>query len=83
MALTTKQVEPLEAAIPAGVLSVRYAHRTVTYQRLAEMRRPLQQMPDELGQAPGVPPRPPAMRPSQPRTGTLCSRPEHLPPPPP
>ena len=50
MAFTKEQVAKLEAAISAGVLSVRYADRTVTYQSLDSMRRLLKQMRDEIGQ---------------------------------
>ncbi|KRG43046.1 phage head-tail joining protein [Stenotrophomonas geniculata] len=54
MAFTKEQVAKLEAAISAGVLSVRYADRTVTYQSLDSMRRLLKQMRDEIGQASGA-----------------------------
>jgi len=52
MAFTKEQAVALEAAIAAGVLSVRYADRTVTYQGLGEMRRLLKQMREELGEGP-------------------------------
>lgn len=55
MAFTTEQITQLEGAIAAGVLSVRYADRTVTYQSLAEMRKLLKQMRCELGTAAGQP----------------------------
>ncbi len=55
MAFTTEQITQLEGAIAAGVLSVRYADRTVTYQSLAEMRKLLKQMRCELGAAVGQP----------------------------
>lgn len=53
MAFTKEQVAQLEGAISAGVLSVRYADRTVTYHSLAEMRRLLKQMREELSEAAG------------------------------
>ncbi|WP_367345735.1 phage head-tail joining protein [Stenotrophomonas bentonitica] len=55
MAFTKEQVTQLEGAISAGVLSVRYADRTVTYQSLAEMRKLLKQMRCELDAATGQP----------------------------
>ncbi|UQY89267.1 hypothetical protein LQE85_08735 [Stenotrophomonas rhizophila] len=55
MAFTTEQITQLEGAIAAGVLSVRYADRTVTYQSLGEMRKLLKQMRCELGTALGQP----------------------------
>ncbi|WP_313447498.1 phage head-tail joining protein [Pseudomonas sp.] len=71
MAFNNKQVEQLEAAIAAGVLSVRYADRTVTYQSLVEMRRLLKQMRDELGQAAGAPRRRRIVRLYQSGTGNV------------
>ncbi|KRG54102.1 phage head-tail joining protein [Stenotrophomonas nitritireducens] len=50
MAFTKEQTAALEEAIAAGVLSVRYADRTVTYQSLDAMRRLLKQMREEAGQ---------------------------------
>ncbi|WP_312325641.1 hypothetical protein [Stenotrophomonas sp.] len=55
MAFTTEQITQLEGAIAAGVLSVRYADRTVTYQSLGEMRKLLKQMRCETGTAAGQP----------------------------
>lgn len=55
MAFTTEQITQLEGAIAAGVLGVRYADRTVTYQSLAEMRKLLKQMRCELGAVAGQP----------------------------
>ncbi len=52
MAFTKEQAVALEAAIAAGVLSVRYADRTITYQSLDAMRRTLKQMREELGEGP-------------------------------
>ena len=53
MAFTKEQTVALEEAIAAGVLSVRYADRTVTYQSLDAMRRLLKQMRQEVGQGSG------------------------------
>ncbi len=71
MAFTKNQVEQLEAAIAAGVLSVRYADRTVTYQSLKEMRGLLKQMRDELGTATGAPRRRRIVRLYQSGTGNV------------
>ena len=48
MAFTKEQAVALESAIAAGLLSVRYADRTITYQSLAEMRRLLRQIHGEV-----------------------------------
>ena len=48
MAFTSDQLTALEAAAATGVLTVRYADRTVTYQSLAEMRSLITQMRQEL-----------------------------------
>ncbi len=71
MAFTKEQVTQLEGAIAAGVLSVRYADRTVTYHSLAEMRKLLKQMRDELGHAVGARRRPRIVRLYQSGTGNV------------
>ena len=71
MAFTKEQVAKLEAAISAGVLSVRYAARTVTYQSLDSMRRLLKQMRDEIAQASGAPRRRRIVRLYQSGTGNV------------
>jgi len=71
MAFTNEQVAKLEGAIAAGVLSVRYADRTVTYQSLSEMRKLLKQMREELGQAAGAPRRRRIVRLYQSGTGNV------------
>lgn len=48
MAYTTDQLTVLEAAISSGVLTVRYADRTITYQSLSEMRSLRAEMQREL-----------------------------------
>ncbi len=56
MAFTNEQIAALESAIASGILTVRYADRTVTYQSLKEMRSTLRQMRGEMaGRAPGRP----------------------------
>lgn len=56
MAFTNEQIAALESAIASGILTVRYADRTVTYQSLKEMRSTLRQMRGEMvAQAPGRP----------------------------
>ncbi|HDS1220279.1 hypothetical protein NJH49_08950 [Stenotrophomonas maltophilia] len=62
MAFTKDQAVALEQAITAGVLSVRYADRTITYQSLDSMRRLLKQMRQELGMASGQRRRPRVVR---------------------
>lgn len=52
MAFTLDDLTTLERAIAAGVQSVRYADRTVTYQTLADMRRARAEMQAELGVRP-------------------------------
>jgi len=49
MAYTLEQYSALQAAIAEGVLSVRYADRSVNYRSLDEMNRILRQMATELG----------------------------------
>jgi len=71
MAFTKEQVAKLEAAISSGVLSVRYADRTVTYQSLDSMRRLLKQMRDEIAQASGAPRRRRIVRLYQSGTGNV------------
>lgn len=71
MAFTTEQAGALETAIAAGLLSVRYADRTVTYQSLAEMRKLLRQMRIELGAATGQRRRPRVVRLYQSGTGNV------------
>ena len=71
MAFTKEQVAKLEAAISAGVLSVRYADRTVAYQSLDSMRRLLKQMRDEIAQASGAPRRRRIVRLYQSGTGNV------------
>lgn len=52
MAFTATQLATLEAAIASGVLSVRYADKTITYQSLAEMRALRDQMVEEINRTP-------------------------------
>lgn len=48
---TPEQVEALRAAIASGVLSVRHGDTMTQYQSLAEMRKVLREMEDDLGLA--------------------------------
>ena len=48
MAFTKEQITALESAIASGILTVRYADRTVTYQSLKDMRAALRQMRGEV-----------------------------------
>lgn len=49
-AFTQAQLDELEKSIAAGVLSVKYQDRTVTYQSLTEMIRIRDLIKKELGQ---------------------------------
>jgi len=53
MAWTQTQIDTLQAAIASGVLTVRYADRSVTYQSLSEMRSLLTEMRREATASPG------------------------------
>ena len=52
MAWTTEQKTALEEAIASGVLTVRYADRTVTYQSTEAMLKVLKQMNAQLNPKP-------------------------------
>ncbi len=71
MAFTKEQVATLEAAIASGVLTVRYADRTVTYQSLDAMRRVLRQMRGEVSTVTGAKPRRRTIRLFQSGTGNV------------
>lgn len=47
---TQEEIDALKAAIASGVLSVRYADRTVTYHSLQEMRALLAEMQRDVKQ---------------------------------
>ena len=53
MAWTPDQVTALEQAVASGVLTVRYADRSVTYQSLSEMRALLAEMRRSVAETPG------------------------------
>ena len=69
MAYTAEQLASLEEAITSGVLTVRYADRTVTYQSLDAMRKLRREMRGELVGATGAPRRRRTMRVYQSGTG--------------
>lgn len=48
MAFTSTQLAALEAAYAEGVLSVRYADKTITYRSRAEMRQIMDEMRRQL-----------------------------------
>lgn len=52
---TQSEITALRAAVASGVLSVRYADRTVTYHSLAEMRDLLADMERAAARAGGSP----------------------------
>lgn len=52
---TQSEITALRAAVASGVLSVRYADRTVTYHSLAEMRDLLADMERATARASGSP----------------------------
>lgn len=62
MAFTTDDIAKLERAIASGVLTVRYADRTVTYQTTRDMMAALKQMRAEVDAAAGTAPRKRTMR---------------------
>lgn len=55
MAWTVQERDALKAAIASGVLSVRFADRTIQYQSLQEMRALLAEMNGQLAAASGAP----------------------------
>lgn len=53
MAVTQADIDALEKVLASGVLQVRYADRTVTYQSTDAMQRELARMKRELAEAAG------------------------------
>lgn len=54
MSYTAEQIAALEEAIASGALEVKYKDRWVRYQDLAEMRRTLAAMRDEVAGTPST-----------------------------
>ena len=54
MATTQADIDALEKVLASGVLTVRYADRSVTYQSTAEMQKELERMQRELAATEGT-----------------------------